>query len=107
MWYANGPRFEVVELKTGKKIASWTFGSILKDGSANITCLAEIPCLAKEIPLLVLGLDYAATGGVICIFDILTSKIVRAIQVNDKVSKYYVVRYNYKLIINSRFHIYM
>ncbi|KRT81019.1 hypothetical protein AMK59_5920 [Oryctes borbonicus] len=90
VWYASGRRVQVIESRTGKRVASWTFDPLSKDNT-RIIYLSEIPCLSKEIPLLIIGLECALTGGTICIFDILTSKILRSIQMKDIVSYIHII----------------
>nr|XP_022908101.1 protein ELYS [Onthophagus taurus] len=90
-WYVNGSRLQVVDVRRGKTIAGWCFGSIVKDSTTKVVCIAEIPILSRETPVLVVGLEYLSTGGTICVFDVLTSKVVRALQLKEKISSLHVI----------------
>lgn len=85
-WIVNGPKFQVIEVQSGSRVASWLFDGILRDKRSRITCVAELPNNNGSPPLFVLGLDCETSGGMIYIFNIMGSKIMRAIQLDDRVS---------------------
>lgn len=77
-WLGNGPRFVVINAKSGENIASWTFRD-------KVTCVAQFPTQPGEVSLLLVGLDNGAikakdSAGMLCIFDCSTSRVVRAIR---------------------------
>ncbi|KAG8233674.1 hypothetical protein J437_LFUL014116 [Ladona fulva] len=95
-WISRGPYFEVVSTNNGEKIAAWTFGGILKDTNTKVTCAVELPTLkdaygASVSSLFAVGLDCYLSYGMVCLFDIRGSKVVKAIQVPGKVSSLAVV----------------
>ncbi|XP_072402062.1 uncharacterized protein Elys isoform X1 [Diabrotica undecimpunctata] len=91
VWHAKGPTLEVRNTKTGSKVGAWVFGGILKDSNTTITCVEEIPRPNGRISLLAVGIDCTISGGIICIFDIFSSKVLRAIQVKEKISYLHVI----------------
>ncbi|CAH0556685.1 unnamed protein product [Brassicogethes aeneus] len=90
-WLAKGPCLEVRNNKTGCKVGAWTFGYILKDSGTKVVCVDEIKKPHGRLPLLAVGLDCELSGGLICIFDVYGSKVIRAIQIKDKISSLHVV----------------
>lgn len=80
VWLGNGPRFVVINTKTGDIVASWTFRD-------RVTCVAQFPTQPGEVSLLLVGLDNDATrakdsAGMLCIFDCPKSRVLRAIKVS-------------------------
>lgn len=88
IWFATGPYFQIVNSKNGKTIASWTFGAVLKDFTTKVVCVEQISRCNSNFPLLALGLECESDHGMICIFDIVKSKVLRVIHIDNKVSKY-------------------
>ncbi|KAJ8920901.1 hypothetical protein NQ315_015694 [Exocentrus adspersus] len=91
VWHAKGPSLEVRDTKTGSKVGAWTFGSILKDSNTKIICVEEIYRLNGTLSLLAVGINCEISGGLICIFDVFCSKVIRAIQIENKISSLHVV----------------
>lgn len=88
IWFATGSYFQIVNSKNGKTIASWTFGAVLKDLTTKVVCVEQISRSNSKDPLLLLGLECDSDRGMICIFDIVKSKVLRVIHIDNKVSKY-------------------
>lgn len=84
IWFASGPHIEIIHTRTGNLVSSWTFGSIFKDTSTKIVCVEEIKCVGYKLPLLAIGLE-CTIKGMVCIFDIIRSKVLRVIELENKV----------------------
>ncbi|XP_074041102.1 AT hook containing transcription factor 1 homolog isoform X2 [Leptinotarsa decemlineata] len=91
VWHAKGPSLEVRNAKTGCKVGAWTFGYILKDSNTSIVCVEEIRRPHGRLSLLAVGIDCAISGGLVCIFDVFSSKVIRAIQIKEKISYLHVI----------------
>lgn len=91
MWLSNGSRLVVVNSQTGAKLAAWNFGAVLRDSYTCVTCVVDLHNSNSKYPLLVIGLQSGLTRGMICIFDITNSKVVRAIQIDKQVSSQYIL----------------
>ncbi|XP_056636381.1 protein ELYS [Diorhabda sublineata] len=91
VWQSKGPVLEVRNTKTGSKVSAWIFGGVLKDSSTNIICVEEIRRPNGRISLLAVGIDCTISGGIICIFDIFSSKVLRAIQIKEKISSLHII----------------
>lgn len=87
VWYANGPRFVVVNLIVGIKVAAWVFGSVYKDDTIKVVCVDEIQTIKSYAPLLLVGINCSLSdSGMLCIFDIKTSRVLRTIQIFNKIT---------------------
>lgn len=86
IWQAKGPYLEIRDTKRGTKVGSWTFGSILKDSNTKIVDVKELQKSSGKLALLVVALECNISGGIICLFNIYSSKVIRAIQIKQKVS---------------------
>lgn len=86
-WLSWGPNFEVIRTTNGAKVAAWTFGAVLHHSKTRVTCVTELPCNdgSGRISQFVVGLECELVGGMICVFDIRGSKVLRAIQMPSKV----------------------
>ncbi|VEN48837.1 unnamed protein product [Callosobruchus maculatus] len=91
IWHAKGPCLEVRSAKSGFKVGAWTFGCIVRDSSTKIVCVEEIDTSNGHLPLLAVGLDSTISGGMICIFDAGSSRVIRAIHVKGRISSMHVV----------------
>jgi hypothetical protein len=67
------------------KVGAWTFGWVLRDSNTEVVCVDEIQRPHGRLPLLAVGVDCDLSGGMICIFDFISSKIIRAVHISDKV----------------------
>lgn len=92
-WLCNGPRLEVLSTKSGAKVAAWTFGEVIKDYHTRITCVAEVPVGAPRSAMLAVGLQSAGTRGMLCVFDVRTSKVLRAVNIEKPVSTINIFQY--------------
>ncbi|KDR14054.1 Protein ELYS [Zootermopsis nevadensis] len=92
-WLSWGPNFEVVRTTNGAKVAAWTFGAALHDSKTRVTCVTELPCTdgSGRVSQFVVGLECELVGGMICVFDIRGSKVLRAVQMPSKVTSVSVV----------------
>ncbi|CAG9771850.1 unnamed protein product [Ceutorhynchus assimilis] len=88
-WQAKGPCLEVRLTTTGCIVGSYTFGSVLKDTNTKIVAVEELK--RRDDPLLVVALDCALTGGVICVFDIFGRGVLRAVRIGEKISNIHVI----------------
>lgn len=93
-WLANGSRLVVLNSNNGVKLAAWNFGAVLRDSCTRITCVVGLQSTNGRRPLLVVGLQSGATRGMICIFDITSSKVIRAVQIDKTVCYDYSSHYN-------------
>lgn len=91
-WLSHGPRLEVFDVRKGDKVGAWTFGYVLKDLNTEIVCVEEIHRPNGRLPLLAVGLN-CNHNGIVCIFDFARSKIIRAININEKVSWFNAIIY--------------
>ncbi|XP_018577451.1 protein ELYS isoform X2 [Anoplophora glabripennis] len=91
VWHSKGPCLEIRNTKTGIKVGAWTFGCILKDSNTRIVCVEEIQRPNGMLSLLAVAIDCAISGGLICIFDVFGSKVIRAIQIEEKITSLHVV----------------
>ncbi|XP_073947364.1 AT hook containing transcription factor 1 homolog isoform X2 [Choristoneura fumiferana] len=80
-WLALGPKFCVVDLKTGLKVAARTFGVPFSNTNATITSVVELPTpLTEHSKQLVISLECEDLTGLICILHVNGSQILRCIQ---------------------------
>lgn len=85
VWQAKGPYLEIRDTKRGLKVGSWTFGCILKDSNTKIIDVKELQKSSGKLSLLAVSLDCTISGGIICLFNIFSSKVIRAIHIKEKV----------------------
>lgn len=90
-WLCRGPKLEILHTKTGSKVAAWSFGTVVHDFETYITCVTELPSVLGKLPILIIGLECEIGGGMICMFDINSSRVIRAIQIDDRVTTIHVV----------------
>ena len=87
-WVARGGALEVFMVSTAQRVAVWSFGAALKDTSTVITAVAEYSY--DGAPRLLVGTTSSSTqAGLLCVFDIKTSKVVKAVEVPYKVSSHF------------------
>ncbi|KAI5644097.1 nuclear pore complex assembly domain-containing protein [Phthorimaea operculella] len=80
-WLALGPKFCVVDLRTGLKIAQRTFGASLSNFRTTVTCVVELPTsVSTNSTQLLISLECEDIAGMICVFHINGSQILRCIQ---------------------------
>ncbi|XP_039755273.1 protein ELYS isoform X3 [Pararge aegeria] len=79
-WLALGPKFCVVDLRSGLKVAARTFGYGMSN-SINVTSVVELPTpLTDNSQQLIISLDVDGTEGLICVFHINGSQLLRSIK---------------------------
>ncbi|KAH9638991.1 hypothetical protein HF086_000917, partial [Spodoptera exigua] len=79
-WLALGPKFCVVDLRTGLKVAARTFGAPQSNANTFVTSVVELPrpLTANSIQLIIsLQCDEA---GMICVLHVNGSQILRCVQ---------------------------
>lgn len=102
VWQAKGPYLEIRDTKRGCKVGSWTFGSILKDSNTKIVGVKELQKSSGKLALLIVALECNISGGIICLFNIFSSKVIRAIQVKQKVVLN-ILLYSYLILLNFNY----
>ena len=82
-WIVKGAHLEVVDVQSKDRVAAWRFGKVLKDEHTSVTCVKEYE-QGKSCKLLV-GVCNASTSGMLCLFDVATSRVVKAIEIPQQV----------------------
>ncbi|XP_067658686.1 protein ELYS-like [Haliotis asinina] len=83
-WLYHGPSLEVISTNTRDRLASWQFGAVLKDAGTFITSVKE---LSYEGRLkLVVGLHTFSGQGMVCLLDVSTSQVVKAVELPYQVT---------------------
>ena len=80
-WVARGGALEVVSTATGQRIAAWCFGAITRDTHTVITCITETRNHVDKTPCLLVGLQTGAHSGMLCLFELKGSKLLKAIDI--------------------------
>lgn len=80
-WYANGSNIEIFSLKTGQRVAGQAF-----DDKSVVTCVAEVTANELSSCLLMIAVQRASVGGLLYLFSVQGSRIVRRIDVIDKIT---------------------
>ncbi|XP_053378643.1 protein ELYS-like [Mercenaria mercenaria] len=83
-WIVRGALLEVVDVSSGKRLAAWQFGRILSDEHTNVTCVEEFG-VGQTLKLLV-GVCNASPVGLLCVFDVSLSKVIKAVEIPHPVS---------------------
>lgn len=52
----------------------------------KVICVEQLNRANGKVPLLAIGLECIFTGGLVCVFDIIASKVLRIIEVKSNVS---------------------
>ncbi|XP_068618212.1 protein ELYS isoform X2 [Battus philenor] len=80
-WLALGPKFCVVDLRSGLKVAARTFGSGMSNTRITVSSVVELPTpLTENSHQLVISLNFDDVSGMICVLHINGSQILRCIQ---------------------------
>ncbi|XP_028163764.1 protein ELYS-like isoform X10 [Ostrinia furnacalis] len=80
-WLALGPKFCVVDLRTGLKVAARTFGTPYSNSRTTVTSVVElITPLTENSKQLIISLQCEDFTSNICVFHINGSQILRCIQ---------------------------
>ncbi|XP_072947807.1 uncharacterized protein Elys [Epargyreus clarus] len=86
-WLALGPKFCVVDLRSGLKIAARIFGNGLSSRT-SVTSVVELPTpLSPNSQQLVISLDCDDVTGMICVFHINGSQLLHCIQTDVVVTE--------------------
>lgn len=75
-------------MKSGHRIAAWCFGALIKDPETLITAVCEYEndrCPTSQLVVASTTLNVHVLGGVICLFDVHRSAVVKAIQFPNEV----------------------
>ncbi|KAL0822750.1 hypothetical protein ABMA28_004761 [Loxostege sticticalis] len=80
-WLALGPKFCVIDLRTGLKVAARTFGTPYSNSRTTVTSVVELPTpLTDNSKQLIISLQCEDITSIICVFHINGSQILRCIQ---------------------------
>lgn len=86
-WVARGPALEVFGSVSGARRATWCFGAAIRDPSVNISAITEYPMSERSGSFLLVGTTIPNTdAGLLCLFDIKASRVVKAIEMPFMVS---------------------
>lgn len=90
-WLSKGPLLEIVNIADGAKIAAWNFGAVVRDFKTKVTCVTELPHLSAsgtpgQVGQVLVGLECELTGGMVCLFNLAGSRVLRAINTPSKVT---------------------
>ncbi|BFZ23615.1 hypothetical protein BsWGS_26653 [Bradybaena similaris] len=83
-WIYNAGFLEVVLCETNETLATWRFGKILKDTNTIITCVADLTYGVDH--LLVIATNSFTDLGTINIFSLGLRKVIRAIEIPQRVT---------------------
>lgn len=81
-WLVRGSALEVVDTTSGQRLSAWRFGwSSTKKLPYTISCVEEFPF--SDGLYLVVGLKSttASSAGMVCLFDPVLSRVIKAIEV--------------------------
>ncbi|KAL4221649.1 Protein ELYS [Mactra antiquata] len=84
-WIVRGSLLEVIKISSCERLAAWKFGQIIGDVHTNITCVKEFR-FGQSRKLLV-GVCNASSTGLLCLFDVSLSKVVKAIEIPQPVTE--------------------
>lgn len=80
-WIASGSNIEVLSPKTGQRVAGQCF-----EEKSIITCVAEVKANDISSCLLIIAVQRLSVGGLLYLFAVQGSRIVRRIEVIDKIT---------------------
>ncbi|XP_041377682.1 protein ELYS-like [Gigantopelta aegis] len=83
-WLYHGPHLEVITTKSRTRVAAWKFGAALHDSNTTITCVQEYSVNGST--KLLVGLTNSVNQGMVCLFDIFKSCVLKAIEFPQKVT---------------------
>ncbi|KAK3603515.1 hypothetical protein CHS0354_030374 [Potamilus streckersoni] len=84
-WIVKGPILEVIESQSRNRLAAWKFGHVLGDQHTNITCVKEF-LVDGKLHLLV-GVCNVSKQGILCLFHVNSSRVVKAIEVPYQITE--------------------
>lgn len=85
-WQAFGSAIEVFSLTSGHRLAAWCFGALLKEPNTTITCVTEYH-YDKTTKLVVATATPSTQSSMLCLLDIKTSRIIKAVELSYKVRR--------------------
>lgn len=80
-WYASGSNFEVFSLKTGQRVAGYSFPE-----KSIVSCVAEVTSTDTNACLLIIGVQRVPLGGMLFLFSVQGSRIVHRIDIVDQIT---------------------
>ncbi|XP_048731593.2 protein ELYS-like [Ostrea edulis] len=83
-WLVREAVLEVVDTKSSQCLSSWKFGEIICDPHAYITCVKEYQYGSNR--KLLVGVCYSSSSGLLCLLDVHLSKIIKTIEIPQKIS---------------------
>ncbi|XP_013172174.1 PREDICTED: uncharacterized protein LOC106121195 isoform X1 [Papilio xuthus] len=87
-WLALGPKFCVVDLRSGLKVAARTFGNGVSNSRITVSNVVELPTpLTENSHQLVISLDYDNISGMICILHVNGSQLLHCIHSDVVITK--------------------
>ncbi|XP_013140150.1 PREDICTED: protein ELYS-like isoform X2 [Papilio polytes] len=87
-WLALGPKFCVVDLRSGLKVAARTFGAGVSNSRISVSNVIELPTpLTENSHQLVISLDYDNGMGMICVLHVNGSQLLHSIHTDVVVTK--------------------
>lgn len=90
-WVARDSMLEVFSTRTQERCSSWCFGAVLKNAAFTISAITELCSPLISYPCLLIGVDTKADGGLLCMFNVKTSKVAKVIQLPYKITSLEVV----------------
>ncbi|XP_041987657.1 protein ELYS-like isoform X2 [Aricia agestis] len=86
-WLALGPKFCIVDLRSGLKIGAHSF-EFFGIRNISVACVVELPTpLAENTQQLVISLECDDTTGMICVLNINGSQLLRCLQTDVVITK--------------------
>lgn len=85
-WIAVDAYLEVFSLKTGTKVASYSFDNSQRMSNTVVTCVTEIQADGINSCMLVVGVQCLPIGGLLYVFSVQGSRVIHRIDVGDKVT---------------------
>ena len=94
-WISRGPALEVFMAASGARRAAWCFGSAIKETGVNVSAVAEYPVTSPSSLTSSSTSTYLLVGttvpnsesGMLCLFDVKASKVIKAIDFPYMVSQ--------------------
>lgn len=80
-WVAKGAALEVFSLRTAERLAAWHFGVATHEASCTINSVCEFG-KGPETRQLIVG----TSSGLVCLFDVNVSAVLRVIRLSFNVS---------------------
>lgn len=83
-WLAKGGVLEVFNVKFGQRLAAWSFGAAIKDPETLITAVCEFEndrAATSQLIVASTTLNSRMPGGLICLFDVHRSAVIKTVQV--------------------------